>query len=223
MKKVVFILSGGPIGDLDIIKNRFDHFDVDVLICADGGARCAQRLGLLPQVIIGDMDSLDDEMQNYFEGKGSLIIRHPKDKDETDTQLALQYALTMKPTEVVICGALGGRLDHTLANISLLMAGANEDVPVKLIDEWCELFLVTDKTTIEGEAGQTVSIFPYPEAAAGITLEGFKYPLTEGTMKIGHPYGISNKLAAARGTLSVKSGYLLVIRYFKPGAFPQGE
>jgi thiamine pyrophosphokinase len=93
---------------------------------------------------------------------------------------------------------------------------------VKLIDEWCEVFLVKDQASIDGEVGQTVSIFPFPDAASGITLQGFKYPLEDGTMEAGKPYGISNRLAAPRGFLSVKSGCLLVIRYFEAGAYPQG-
>lgn len=221
MNKIVYIISGGPIGDLDFLKSQFVQSEPYALICADGGARYAYRIGLTPRVIIGDMDSLDGDLQRYFEEKGSQIIMHPKDKDETDTQLVLEYAFTMKPDAIVVFGALGGRLDHTLANVSLLMAGARHNIPIKLMDEWCEVFLVLDKAVINGEAGQTVSIFPFPEAA-DISLEGFEYPLEGGAMEIGNPYGISNKIAARTAVISVKSGYLLVVRYFKVGVFPQG-
>lgn len=223
MSNRVYIISGGYIGDAGAIRRWFDRPDTYTLICADGGARHAYELGLTPQAIIGDMDSLDEDLQRYFETKGSLILRHPKDKDETDTQLALDYALEANPPEVVIFGALGARLDHTLANLSLLMAGIQSGVPVKLVDAWCEVFLVTKQVVINGEAGQTVSIFPYPHAASGISLDGFAYPLTAAAMETGKPYGISNRLAASRGVISVTSGCLLVIRYFKAGTFPQGE
>jgi thiamine pyrophosphokinase len=220
MSGTAYIISGGYISDVDFIRRRFARTETFTLICADSGARYADRLGVTPQVIVGDMDSLDVRLQQYFEGKGCIIIRHPKDKDETDTQLALEYALITRPSEVVIFGALGGRLDHTLANVALLMTGVQNGVPVKLVDEWCEVFLVTNQAVIDGEAGQTVSIFPYPQAASGVSLDGFEYPLADGVMETGRPFGISNRLAASRGVISVKSGYLLVIRYFKAGEFP---
>lgn len=214
MGKTAFIIAGGHIGDPAFLQSRLSRAAPYVLICADSGARHARQLGLTPQAIIGDMDSADDDLLKYFEEKGSIIVRHPKDKDETDTQLALEYALAAGPAEVVIFGALGGRLDHTLANVSLLMAGMKSGVPVKLVDEWCEVFPVKDQAVIEGGEGQTISVFPFAGRASGITLEGFAYPLTDGVMEAGRPYGISNKLAAARGIISVKKGVLLVVRYF---------
>ncbi|MBN1615436.1 MAG: thiamine diphosphokinase, partial [Deltaproteobacteria bacterium] len=167
-------------------------------------------------VVVGDMDSLDPELLKRFEGKGSRIIRHSKHKDETDTQLALEYALDLHPDEVHVFGALGGRLDHTLANLSLLALGIERGIPVKIIDEWCEVFLVKASAQIEGEPGQTVSLFPFTGSASGIDLTGFEYPLADAVMETGRPFGISNRLVGSKGTIKITSGILLVVHYKRP-------
>jgi thiamine pyrophosphokinase len=159
-------------------------------------------------------------MLEHFTERGSRIIRFPEGKNETDTQLALEYAFDAVPDEIYVFGAFGIRIDHTLANISLLALGVKKGIQVKFIDEWCETFVVDGESTIEGEPGQTVSLLPLSDTVTGITIEGFEYPLNDGMMEIGVPYGVSNRLIAARGVISVKSGHLLVIRYFKAGDLP---
>ncbi len=178
---------------------------------------------MVPQVIIGDMDSLSPGVLEYFKERGSRIIRYPEGKNETDTQLALEYAFGIAPDEIYVFGALGARIDHTLANVSLLALGSKKGVRIKLIDEWCETFIVGNEYAVEGEPGQTVSLLPFSDTVTGITIDGFEYPLKDGTMEIGAPYGVSNRLAAAKGVISVKTGHLLVIRYFKAGALPRGD
>jgi len=219
-KKMVIVVSGGQVLDPAFLHAKLKAYRGAEVICADGGARHLYSCSLIPDVIIGDMDSLDSNEEKYFEERGSRIIRHPREKEETDTQLALEYALEMNPEEVCIFGALGGRIDHTLANISLLVLGAQSGIRTKLVDEWCEVFVVTASCVIEGQTGQTVSILPLSSTVTGITLEGFEYPLKDGTMKIGRPYGVCNRLVEDRGVISVASGYLLAVRYFKEGAFP---
>ncbi len=193
------------------------------IICADGGARRLLVVGMVPTLIVGDMDSLDPVSQERYESMGAKIIRHPKDKNETDTELALQEAFAMTPSEIWIWGALGHRIDHILANISLLVQGNRRGIEMKLIDMWCEVFLVTRRKVLEGEAGQTVSLFPFGGEVSGITLTGFEYPLTKARMEVGSPYGISNRLAEGQGLIEVDAGVLLAVRYFRPGVFPGEE
>ena len=220
----IFVVAGGSIGNKDFLRSQIDLFAPDELVCADGGARHVVALGLTPQVIIGDMDSLSPEMLRSCEEKGSRIIRHPRAKQETDTQLALEYACRRShPDEIRIYGGLGGRIDHALANISLLLPAAKRGVTTKLVDEWCEVFVVTQTALMEGIAGQTISLFPLSALVQGIKLEGFEYPLSGGTMEIGAPYGISNCLQAGRGVISIGSGCLLVVKYGQPGIFPPGD
>lgn len=219
----VFVIAGGSIGKKEFLRSQIDMFDPDELVCADGGARHVVALDLTPQVIIGDMDSLAPEILQRLEGKGSRIIRYPRAKMETDTQLALEYACRSHPDEIRIYGGLGGRIDHALANISLLLPAIKRGVTTRLVDEWCEVFVITQTTQIEGIVGQTISLFPFSALVQGIKLEGFEYPLSGGTMEIGAPYGISNRLQTARGIISIGSGSLLVVKYAQPGIFPPGD
>jgi thiamine pyrophosphokinase len=220
MKKVVFVVSGGELGDPAFLREQAATASPAAVVCADGGARHLEAAGMLPVLIVGDMDSLDPASQRYYEAKGCRIIRYPRRKDETDTELALHEAFRMEPAEIWIWGALGHRVDHTLANISLLIQGKEKRIDVKLIDGWCEVFLIDRRRVLEGEAGQTVSLFPYWGPAVGVTLTGFEFPLTKAVMEIGRPYGVSNRLMAEKGIIEVDSGCLLAVRYFKPGVFP---
>ena len=220
MKKVLFVVAGGQIGDLSIFQSKLLELNPSGIICADGGAGHLYSIAVIPQVIIGDMDSLTSEMLDYFREEGSKIIRYPETKDETDTQLALEYAFGMTPDEIYLFGAIGTRIDHTLANMSLLVYGAKKGMNIRLIDEWCEASIVSSEYVIDGETGQTVSLLPFSDVVKGITIAGFEYPLKDGVMEMGSPYGISNRLTARRGVISVSAGYLLVIRYFKLGVLP---
>jgi thiamine pyrophosphokinase len=220
MKKVVFVVSGGDLGDPAFLREQAAAAAPAAMICADGGARHLDAAGIIPVLIVGDMDSLDAQRQAHYESMGCRIVRHPLRKNETDTELALHEAFRMEPAEVWIWGALGRRLDHALANISLLVQGKRQGIEVKLIDEWCEVFLIDCRTVLEGEIGQTVSLFPFAGPVAGVTLTGFEFPLTNAVMEIGRPYGVSNRLVAKQGIIEVDSGRLLAVRYFRPGVFP---
>ncbi len=220
MKKILFVIAGGEIRDTAFLQAKLSELRPAEIICADSGAAYIHAIGLVPHVIIGDMDSLSPGMLEYFTEQRCKIIKFSERKNETDTQLALKYALDALPDEIYVFGAFGTRIDHTLANVSLLILGANKGIQIKLIDEWCEAFVVKRACTIGGEPGQTVSLLPLSDNVTGITIEGFEYPLNNGAMEIGIPYGVSNRLTAARGVICVKSGHLLVIRYFRVGALP---
>ncbi len=217
MKRVV-IISGGTIDNPEFIREKLVEMGDPVIICADGATRYIRSLEVVPSVIIGDMDSVDERDLEEYGAKGSTILTYPSAKDETDTELALHYALDLKPEEILIFGALGGRIDHTLANISLLVAAAKRGVSAKIIDETCEICLVVGSVTVEGGSGQTVSLLPVSSRVTGITLDGFEYPLHNAIMEIGKPYGISNALIGDRGTISIATGYLLVIKYYRKEA-----
>ena len=219
----VFIIAGGPLGSPDFFRAQVSLFHPTELVCADGGARHLETLGLAPQMIIGDLDSIPSATLEHFTAGGSRISRYPREKQKTDTQLALEYAWQLFPREVRIYGGMGGRIDHTLANISLLAAGVDKGVTTKLVDEWCEVSVITGRTTIEGKAGQTVSFFPFASPASGIDLEGFVYPLAGGRMEAGAPYGISNLLTADRAGVSVAAGRLLMVKYHRQDFFPPDD
>jgi thiamine pyrophosphokinase len=220
MRAVVFVVAGGELGDPGFLRDRADAVPLKAVICADGGARHLDAAGIVPEIVVGDMDSIDSESLARYEAKGSRVVRYPQRKNETDTELALDEAFRLKPEEVWIWGALGRRVDHALANISLLLRGKDQGIEVRLIDEWCEMFLIHGRKVIEGEPGQTVSVLPFAGTASGITMTGFEYPLTNAVMALGRPYGISNRLIAESGIIEVNSGMLLAVTYFRPGIFP---
>jgi len=214
MGRMVFVISNGVMNNTGFLVEEIGRVGDPVLICTDGAAERVKKLGRVPDLIVGDMDSVDEATLAYFEQKGSRIIRHPADKDETDTQLALELAFEMNPEAIRIFGALGGRIDHALANISLLVMCAKKGIDTRIVDRECELFVVDGSCVIDGREGETVSLLPLSLDVRGITLDGFEYPLSGAVMEIGVPYGISNRLTGTRGKISVKSGYLLVIRQF---------
>ncbi len=212
-KKRIAVLAGSRIEDLEWLRRELAGAAPEAVLCADGGARYARLLGVVPDLIVGDLDSLAEELQRSFRAEGIAMAGYPARKDETDTQLALEQALAMGAGEILVFGALGNRLDHTLANIGLLLLGRNRGAAVVLRDESCDVFAVTGEAVIRGEAGQTVSVFPLGGDAAGIDLTGFEYPLAGAAMTLSRPYGISNRLAAPTGRIRVGEGCLLVIHY----------
>ena len=215
MGKTVFVVSNGAIRDTGFLADQIIRSDDPVIICTDGAAERMREIGRVPHMIVGDMDSIREETLSYFEEKGSRIVKYPERKDETDTQIALECAFEMAPERIRIFGALGGRIDHALANIALLVMCEERGIDAKILDEECEIFVINDSCVIEGRKGDTVSLLPLSSDVRGITLNGFEYPLTSATMEVGVPYGISNRLIGTRGTISVESGHLLVIRQVK--------
>ncbi|HUW96813.1 MAG TPA: thiamine diphosphokinase [Anaerolineae bacterium] len=187
--------------------------DEDLLICVDGGARNALALGLQPQVAIGDMDSMERELRMHLEGEGCRFVEHSPRKDETDSELAIRYALAQGATELVLLAALGGRIDHTLANVMLLALPELNEVRARLIDGNQELMLVRRETAIEGTPGDIVSLVPLCADAGDIHTEGLEYALHGGSLKFGAARGVSNVLVAARAKVKVGQGLLLLVHH----------
>jgi thiamine pyrophosphokinase len=220
MGRVVFVVAGGEFGDPAFFRQEAERVRPAALICADGGARHLMDAGIVPDLIVGDLDSLGEPARRFCEAQGCRIERHPRHKDQTDTELALAEAFALEPEEVWIWGALGHRVDHTLANLALLIQGRRKGIGVRLVDAWCELFLIQGRAEIAGRPGQTVSLFPFGGPASGVTLRGFEYPLTRADLDPGRPVGVSNRLAAERAVVEVERGFLVAVRYFRPGGFP---
>lgn len=125
-KRVVFIVAGGKLGGREFFREMLAKVSPVAVICADGGARHLEAVGAIPDLVIGDMDSIDPDTLRHYEEAGCRVVRHSRRKDETDTELAVQEALALEPAEVWIWGGMGRRLDHTLANISLLSRGMKQ-------------------------------------------------------------------------------------------------
>jgi thiamine pyrophosphokinase len=221
MPQKIIIISGGRFGDPAFYQKRMSALKNFLVICCDGGIRHLEIFQLRPDVIIGDMDSASTRQLEHYEKQGVKIIKYPQEKDATDTQLALKYAVKLMPEAIEIWGALGGRIDHTLANLFLLSHDANSGIDTRLVDEYCESFVVNDEANFTEAIGQTVSLFAISSDAKGVTLQGFQYPLNNKTLEMINPRGISNVVVSSPATIKVGSGSLLVIRYWQKDIFPE--
>jgi len=188
----------------------------DLVVCVDGGAGNALALGLEPRVVIGDMDSIDAELRRHLEREGCLFVEYPPRKDETDSELAVRYTLSEGATELLILAALGGRIDHTLANVLLLAIPELSSVSARVIDGNQELVLLRDEILIEGWPGDTISLLPLGGDAVGIRTEGLEYPLTNDSLQFGASRGVSNVLVARRAKVQVGDGLLLLVHHHRP-------
>jgi thiamine pyrophosphokinase len=221
MSQIVNIISGGSLGAQSFFQEKIARMENRLIICCDGGARHFQYLGIKPDVIIGDMDSIDPALLASYSTQGIKIIKYPANKDFTDTELALDYALSLKPEAIFIWGALGGRIDHTLANVFLLCKGREKGIRTYLVDEYGEAFVLDKETSFSNEIGKTVSLLALSPEVTGINLTGFLYPLKEGTLIIGDSRCISNIITDACAGISVRQGKLLIIRYWQKDFFPE--
>ncbi|MEI6610854.1 MAG: thiamine diphosphokinase [Deltaproteobacteria bacterium] len=221
MSQIVNIVSGGRIGDRDFFRKKISRMENVLIICCDGGVRHLQQTGIKPDVIIGDMDSIDSDQLESYSRQDVKIIKYPASKDFTDTELALDYAINLKPAVIYIWAALGGRLDHTLSNLFLLEKTKALPIKAYLIDEYCEVFLLSSDVTINESAGQTVSLIALSPQVEGIALRGFLYPLDDAILRMGESRAVSNIINDDEAKISVRSGCLLVIRYWQKDIFPE--
>jgi thiamine pyrophosphokinase len=183
----------------------------DLIIAADGGTRHALALGLVPSAIIGDLDSLTSDVRRITEQASVQLLEYPRDKDETDLELALDYALENSIHEIIILGALGGRLDQTLANLALLSSPELVGLNARLDDGVEEAFFVRSSSEIRGQIGETVSLVPWGAPVEGVITAGLKWPLRGETLLPHQTRGISNEMLGERANVAVQSGLLLVI------------
>ncbi len=211
----IAILSGGDINNKEWLSGMLKG--VHRIICVDGGSRYASLLGIVPYMIVGDLDSIDPKDLDYFSGLGVIIKKYAPEKDDTDTALALNEALTQKPAEILVLGASGTRLDHTLANIHLLRNAAESGVPVRFIDEYNEVSIVMpgESRFIEGNPGDLFSLLPLTTEVRGVNVRGARWPLEDAVFTVGDPYGVSNRLEGSRASVSIKTGILLLIRTYE--------
>lgn len=207
----VVIFTGGSV-DIDFLRQQ--DFSNAYLICADHGLEIADRLGLMPDLLIGDFDSVDPKLLLRYEKRDEVELKQfQPEKDDTDTELAIKAAIERKPEKILIFGASGTRLDHTLANIGLLKQAMEQGIQAFLWDSYNRICMVQDLYCIRREEafGQFISLLPFGGDAENVTLSGFKYPLKNGTILSGSSLGISNELIEEEGRIQIKKGRLLVI------------
>lgn len=183
----------------------------DYLIAADGGLRHMRTLGITPNMVIGDMDSLDEREIAEIAGAPAEVIRHPREKDQTDLELAVAEAAARGGNPIIITAALGGRLDMTISNLMLLASDNLAGSDVRIKDGPQEAFIIRGHRQVTGEKGDSVSLLAVGGLAQDIRTEGLRYPLRDEAFQTGETRGISNVMAAEQAEIWVNEGMLLCI------------
>jgi thiamine pyrophosphokinase len=207
MKRYTLVIAHGAIPSPNIIRSLVSgaHW----IVCADGGANVAVRLGITPDAIVGDCDSLTEKTRNRV--PSAKIIYRPS-QYATDLEKALDYCLEQRIRHIIIIGATGKRLDHTMSNMSIIRKYLDR-LSIRCIDKYGEVFLVTMKISFPAAPGQIISLIPLGKCH-GITTGGLLYSLRNGALEVGVKEGQSNVATSSRVTVSVKHGSLIVFKKF---------
>lgn len=200
------IIIGGADMETDCVDRS--SFDGKHIICADRGVAHAQKIGIEPDLIVGDFDSL-----GYVPKSDCSIMQFKPEKDDTDLMIALKEAIKLGFKDILIYAALGGRLDHTFASIQTLAYALEHGAKAQLVSESdiAELF-VPGEYIIKRKEGYSLSLFSFSEKVTGLTIKGAKYEVTDVDLEYSFPLGVSNEIVEAEAAISFRSGRLLVIQ-----------
>jgi thiamine pyrophosphokinase len=185
-----------------------------LVIAADSGVDHAHAIGLRVDVAIGDFDSISEDGLARVEAEGARIERHPEAKDETDLELALDEALRLGATEIVVLGVGGGRLDHLLANVLLMASPKFASCETTAFDGPVRVHVVhggQPATSLPGERGELLTLLPVGGAAWGITTDGLRYPLLGELLASGTSRGVSNVIDTLPASVQLEAGTLLAV------------
>lgn len=200
-------------GDFDQPASLLDDIRADdLVIAADGGAQHCLSIGLTPGVVIGDFDSIDTSLVEEYKSQNIQFILYPRDKNKTDLELALFYAVEKSVDQIILFGLLGGRMDQSLANVLLLTR-----------DEWKHIDLVISQGTdiaylmrgekeiqIQGNPGDLVSLIPLSEFVTGVTSHGLRWKLDDTSLDFGHTLSVSNELTDDSAWVKIQTGKILL-------------
>jgi len=199
LARTILIVAGG-VASADEVREAAK--DADFVIAADGGFSLASQAGLRVDLLVGDMDSLDCVPEHV------PTLKFPQEKDATDLELALDYACGLNPERILVVGAFGARLDHTLANANLL---EKYNLPVVLFHQGFRVYLVWDELEIPAALGDLVSLIPLSAEVQGIFTWGLRYPLQDGVLFRASTRGVSNEVIGLPCGVRVREGKLLLI------------
>jgi thiamine pyrophosphokinase len=204
------IFCGGIIEDYDSIIKYVQ--DAQLILSVDSGARHCRKLGIVPDYLIGDFDSISEEDYKAMTGAGVPVMRFPSEKDMTDSELAIQVACEKGSRQITLLGAIGSRIDHMLSNLFLLKKLADLNIEGVVANEKNEIRIIKDHIELNREKDMFISLLPVAGNAVGVTTRGLYYPLENATLEVGSSWGISNLVINDCASVSVKEGYLLVIK-----------
>ncbi|NLK64460.1 MAG: thiamine diphosphokinase [Tissierellia bacterium] len=205
--KTALIIGNGQ----EVHENIINTIKYDYVICADGGLEKVKKYGIIPDILIGDLDSLAPDLLKEYE-QNIPVERFPSEKDLTDMELAVEFALSKGYLSIILAGATGTRLDHTLGNIMLMEKYYKDGVNISIVDNNNEMKIISDNTElfIDYKQGYYISIIPLTENIQGLYLEGFKYPLNNVNVQRGSTLCISNQIKGNKGKIKLRQGRAIV-------------
>jgi thiamine pyrophosphokinase len=212
------VKSGGKMKAVCVCNGSAENYEElkkyidasDYIISVDGGAGHLRRMGIDPNIMIGDFDSANLQDLQYFIDKGIEISKFPAEKDMTDSELAIEKALELGADELVFLGALGSRIDHSLSNILLLKRMLDIGLKGSIVNENNEIYMFNSSFCLSKKEGYKLSLIPITEKVSGVFTKGLKYVLKDATMLLGTSWGISNEFVDDIATVTIGSGILLV-------------
>jgi len=209
MDKRIVIFANGDVDPQALESIRQDDF----ILCADGGALNAVRLGLTPDVVLGDFDSLSDEILEDFRQQGITIVKYPIEKDKTDLELAMDYAIDMGTNEIMVFTALGGRMDQMLGNVLLATHDKYRSARIIFISGSQTGFILRDEDKLEhyGMSGDILSVIPLSLKVHIKALHGVVWPIDQQVLEFGSSLSLSNRFAENVVNIAVKEGICLVV------------
>lgn len=209
----VLIVSGGNT-DYEQAVGLIKNSGYEIIVAVDSGLNFMKKADITPDVVVGDFDSVDHEILEYFR-KNEFIDFHvlEPEKDDTDTEYAIRFAIDQGASSITIIGATGTRLDHVLGNISLLGIGLENDVCIEMIDTNNRIRVFDKSFSIKKDEqfGKYISLIPLMGAVKGVTLKGMKYSLDNYDMKGFNSLGISNEIEADEAFFEIAEGILVVV------------
>lgn len=210
-RKLTLIFGSGPLGFPPETYNSLIH--ADLVIAADGGANHCAYLDIVPDYLIGDLDSIYPQLLEIHEKNNTQILRYPQAKNATDLELALDFALQESTKEIWLLGVLGNRWDMSLANIMVAASDKFKDLEISLFCQNSIIKILHPKIThlFPRCREKTVSFIPLNSDVLGVTLEGFSYPLNSENLPLGSTRGVSNIIKSAQASELHEKGILLCI------------
>lgn len=207
----IIIVTGGTL-DEKILFQVLEQYNSPYIIGVDKGMDTLKKHDIHADLVLGDFDSASEDVRTYCQRQENVITLKPE-KDYTDTHMAVLEALKRNPKEIILIGATGTRIDHIMANISVLKLCLEKSVKACIIDGNNRIRMIDKQCRIERKTmyGKYISCIPFSDIVTGINLIGFKYPLADATMIKEDSIGISNELREEEGLIQIDTGYLLVM------------
>jgi len=212
MNRRAIIFCNGDLADVSRVRRYIDK--KTLLVGCDGGASHILSLGLVPHVVIGDFDSISKKTQRLLIRKKVELIKYPAEKDITDSELGLQYAIQKGAKEIILAGVRGTASDHFIGNLLMLAKKKYAGLSIKIVEGKEEMRLIRKHIRITGKKGDIVSLLPIGPDVRGITTRGLFYPLKKAILKSGTARGIRNRMTGKHAEITVQKGTLLIIHHF---------